>query len=221
MVRFPSLSVEISLRGWSWTCQMVSNYLEKLYFKVVVLYVWSLVLFICIYACIITTKHVQLCLYQAWVVRLIIFNNCCHIFKLFFFIIYKLMKTCIFRDEEGLFYALDLGGTNFRVLRVQLGGKVGRVLKQEFTEVSIPPNLMTGSSEVSKWFLTFEFFIFIYKLLTSNIFSGTFWLYSGGAGQVCWDRRWRFSSFCWKTKGAWFYVFISSEADINIFWYDH
>lgn len=55
----------------------------------------------------------------------------------------------LFRDEQGLFYALDLGGTNFRVLRVQLGGKEKRVVKQEFDEVSIPPNLMTGTSEVS------------------------------------------------------------------------
>ncbi|KAF9616032.1 hypothetical protein IFM89_027971 [Coptis chinensis] len=50
-------------------------------------------------------------------------------------------------DEHGLFYALDLGGTNFRVIRVQLGGKEGRVVKQEFTEVSIPPELMVGTSE--------------------------------------------------------------------------
>ncbi|XP_072966760.1 hexokinase-2-like [Typha angustifolia] len=50
-------------------------------------------------------------------------------------------------DERGLFYALDLGGTNFRVLRVQLGGKEGRVAKQEYEEVSIPPHLMVGSSE--------------------------------------------------------------------------
>lgn len=56
---------------------------------------------------------------------------------------------CRFRDEKGLFYALDLGGTNFRVLRVQLGGKENRVVKQEFDEVSIPPDLMTGNSEVS------------------------------------------------------------------------
>ncbi|KAG1346607.1 hexokinase-1 [Cocos nucifera] len=49
-------------------------------------------------------------------------------------------------DETGLFYALDLGGTNFRVLRVQLGGKEGHVVKQEFEEVSIPRNLMVGSS---------------------------------------------------------------------------
>ncbi|ONK69794.1 uncharacterized protein A4U43_C05F26810 [Asparagus officinalis] len=49
-------------------------------------------------------------------------------------------------DEKGLFYALDLGGTNFRCLRVQLGGKEGRVVKQEAEEVSIPPHLMVGSS---------------------------------------------------------------------------
>lgn len=50
-------------------------------------------------------------------------------------------------DEKGLFYALDLGGTNFRVLRVQLGGKDGGLVNQEFTEVSIPPNLMIGTSD--------------------------------------------------------------------------
>ncbi|KAI3443716.1 hypothetical protein Pfo_000381 [Paulownia fortunei] len=48
-------------------------------------------------------------------------------------------------DEKGLFYALDLGGTNFRVMRVQLGGKES-MIKQEFEEVSIPPHLMVGSS---------------------------------------------------------------------------
>ncbi|KAK0595609.1 hypothetical protein LWI29_008336 [Acer saccharum] len=50
-------------------------------------------------------------------------------------------------DEKGIFYALDLGGTNFRVLRVQLGGKDAGIVKQEFEEVSIPPNLMTGTSD--------------------------------------------------------------------------
>ncbi|GAU24761.1 hypothetical protein TSUD_355900 [Trifolium subterraneum] len=48
-------------------------------------------------------------------------------------------------NEEGLYYSLDLGGTNFRVLRVQLGGKDG-VVNTEFTEVSIPANLMVGTS---------------------------------------------------------------------------
>ncbi|XP_064970018.1 hexokinase-1-like isoform X1 [Musa acuminata AAA Group] len=50
-------------------------------------------------------------------------------------------------DETGLFYALDLGGTNFRVLRVQLGGKEHRVVKKEPKEVSIPPHLMVGGSD--------------------------------------------------------------------------
>ncbi|CAJ1951529.1 unnamed protein product [Sphenostylis stenocarpa] len=49
-------------------------------------------------------------------------------------------------DEKGLFYALDLGGTNFRTLRVQLGGKEKGVVNLESEEVSIPPHLMTGSS---------------------------------------------------------------------------
>lgn len=53
------------------------------------------------------------------------------------------------RSEEGLFYALDLGGTNFRVLRCLLGGKEGRVLKQEYEEVPIPKSLMLGTSDVS------------------------------------------------------------------------
>lgn len=50
-------------------------------------------------------------------------------------------------NEKGLFYALDLGGTNFRVLRVQLGGKDERVIATEFEQVSIPQDLMFGSSE--------------------------------------------------------------------------
>ncbi|XP_024533280.1 hexokinase-1 [Selaginella moellendorffii] len=50
-------------------------------------------------------------------------------------------------NESGLFYGLDLGGTNFRVLRVQLGGKDKRIVKQEYEVVSIPPRLMIGSNE--------------------------------------------------------------------------
>lgn len=56
---------------------------------------------------------------------------------------------CNIRREKGLFYALDLGGTNFRVLRVQLGGKGRGIVNQQFEEVPIPPSLMTGSSDVS------------------------------------------------------------------------
>ncbi|KAG4402989.1 hypothetical protein GLYMA_01G007300v4 [Glycine max] len=49
-------------------------------------------------------------------------------------------------DEKGVFYALDLGGTNFRTLRVHLGGKEKGVVNLESEKVSIPPHLMTGSS---------------------------------------------------------------------------
>ena len=52
------------------------------------------------------------------------------------------------RNEKGLYYAVDLGGTNFRVLRVQLGGKKGAVLSQEYKEVAIPPELMVGTGKV-------------------------------------------------------------------------
>ncbi|KAG0491786.1 hypothetical protein HPP92_005184 [Vanilla planifolia] len=52
----------------------------------------------------------------------------------------------ISRDEEGLYYSLDLAGTNFRVIRVQLGGKEGRVIKKEAKQVSIPPHLIVGTS---------------------------------------------------------------------------
>ncbi|XP_061358380.1 hexokinase-1-like [Gastrolobium bilobum] len=63
--------------------------------------------------------------------------------------------------EEGLFYALDLGGTNFRVLRVQLGGKDGGIVSQEFTEVSIPSNLMVGSSNALFDFVAAELAKFV------------------------------------------------------------
>lgn len=52
------------------------------------------------------------------------------------------------RVEEGLFYAVDLGGTNFRVLRVLLGCKRGQILSQEFKEVAIPRELMVGTGKV-------------------------------------------------------------------------
>lgn len=53
-------------------------------------------------------------------------------------------------NEEGLFYALDLGGTNFRVRSVQLGGKKERVLATESEQISISQKLMIGTSEVNE-----------------------------------------------------------------------
>lgn len=48
-------------------------------------------------------------------------------------------------DEAGTFFALDLGGTNFRVVKVVLGKLKGEVLSAEGDEVAIPPEAMTGT----------------------------------------------------------------------------
>ncbi|CAM6098379.1 unnamed protein product [Calypogeia fissa] len=66
-------------------------------------------------------------------------------------------------DERGLYYALDLGGTNFRVLRVQLGGKEGRVIKQEYEEVAIPHKLMTASGQELFDFIAAELASFVHR----------------------------------------------------------
>lgn len=58
-----------------------------------------------------------------------------------------------------MFYALDLGGTNFRVLRMQLGGRNGGIISEEFEEVSIPPHLMVGTSDVSCFILVHMFYL--------------------------------------------------------------
>ncbi|KAK4856568.1 hypothetical protein QYF36_018847 [Acer negundo] len=50
-------------------------------------------------------------------------------------------------NEKGTYYALDLGGTNFRVLRVQLGGQRSSILDKDVERQAIPQHLMTGTSE--------------------------------------------------------------------------
>lgn len=61
---------------------------------------------------------------------------------------YFFSKSLCFSDERGVYYALDLGGTNFRVLRVELGGDEGSNIHQESAEAKIPPALMRGNSDV-------------------------------------------------------------------------
>lgn len=80
--------------------------------------------------------------------------------------------------EKGLFYALDLGGTNFRVLRVQLGGAESRVVDTEFEQVSIPQELMHGTTE--------ELFDFIASGLARFVAeeSGRFHLPLGRKGEI-------------------------------------
>ncbi|XP_044483670.1 hexokinase-3-like isoform X2 [Mangifera indica] len=50
-------------------------------------------------------------------------------------------------SEKGTYYALHLGSTNFRVLRVLLGGQRSSILAQEVERQPIPPHLMRGTSE--------------------------------------------------------------------------
>ncbi|KAL0460935.1 UNVERIFIED_CONTAM: Hexokinase-3 [Sesamum latifolium] len=58
--------------------------------------------------------------------------------------------------ERGTYYALDLG-TNFRVLRVQLGGQRSAIIGHDLDRQPIPQNLMTSTSE--------ELFDFVATLL--------------------------------------------------------
>jgi hexokinase len=66
-------------------------------------------------------------------------------------------------NEEGLFYALDLGGTNFRVRSVQLGGKKERVLATESEQISISQKLMIGTSEELFGFIASKLANFVAK----------------------------------------------------------
>jgi hexokinase len=51
------------------------------------------------------------------------------------------------RSEEGVYYSIDLGGTNFRVLRVQVGaGSV--IVNQKVEQQPIPEELTKGTTEV-------------------------------------------------------------------------
>ncbi|XLR22716.1 hypothetical protein HN51_068963 [Arachis hypogaea] len=49
--------------------------------------------------------------------------------------------------ERGTYYALHLGGTNFRVLRVHLNGQRSSVLEHDVERQPIPEHLMTSTSE--------------------------------------------------------------------------
>ncbi|KAE9612861.1 putative hexokinase [Lupinus albus] len=49
--------------------------------------------------------------------------------------------------ERGTYYALHLGGTNFRVLRVHLDGQRSSISEHEVERQPIPPHLMTSTSE--------------------------------------------------------------------------
>lgn len=54
-----------------------------------------------------------------------------------------------FRREKGTYYALHLGGTYFRILRVHLGGQRSYLDVQDVERHPIPSHLMNSTSEVT------------------------------------------------------------------------
>lgn len=70
-----------------------------------------------------------------------------------------------FRREKGTYYALHLGGTNFRVLRVHLGDQRSAILGQDIARQPIPQHLMTSTSEVAE----FEPLMFCYLSAINKI----------------------------------------------------
>ncbi|XP_042957893.1 hexokinase-3-like isoform X4 [Carya illinoinensis] len=63
----------------------------------------------------------------------------------------KMLLTFVDRlpsgSEKGTYYALDVGGTNFRILRVQLGGQRSSILEPHVEQQAVPAHVMTSTSE--------------------------------------------------------------------------
>ncbi|CDY37134.1 BnaC06g03650D [Brassica napus] len=67
------------------------------------------------------------------------------------------------KTEKGTYYALHLGGTYFRILRVHLGGERSYLDVQDVERHPIPSHLMNSTSEVLFNFLAFSLERFIEK----------------------------------------------------------
>ncbi|XP_075500722.1 hexokinase-3-like isoform X2 [Primulina tabacum] len=66
-------------------------------------------------------------------------------------------------NEKGTFYALHLGGTNFRILRVQLGGQRSAIIGHDVDRQPIPEPLMTSTSEELFDFIAAPLKVFVGK----------------------------------------------------------
>ena len=56
------------------------------------------------------------------------------------------------RSEEGIYYAVDIGGTGFRFLKVQLGPG-STIINQKIERQPVKKELMEGTSEVCFYIL--------------------------------------------------------------------
>lgn len=57
------------------------------------------------------------------------------------------LTAALFLAEKGDFLALDLGGTNFRVLHVRVVEEEQKMLKMKGQICAVPQELMLGSGE--------------------------------------------------------------------------
>lgn len=55
----------------------------------------------------------------------------------------------LFRRERGTYYALHLGGSYFRIIRVHLGGERSSLEVEDIERHSIPTSLLNSTSEVT------------------------------------------------------------------------
>jgi len=79
----------------------------------------------------------------------IIYDNCL-MCSTIFFIVHDVDGMSLFhRSESGIYYALHVGGTNFRILRIQLGGQRS-ILGHDVERKPIPQHLMTRTTEVCR-----------------------------------------------------------------------
>jgi hexokinase len=76
----------------------------------------------------------------------------------------KLPNGC----EKGIYFALHLGGTDYRVLRVELGGERPLILGLDVVRQPIPQHLMTGTSQKLFDFIASSLMEFVAKKETGS-----------------------------------------------------
>ena len=69
----------------------------------------------------------------------------------------------VLRDEKGLYYGLNLRGTNFLILCARLGGRNEPISDLYRKEISIPPNVLSGTSQVCLSFGMIDVFMLLFK----------------------------------------------------------
>ena len=124
------------------------------------------------------------------------------------------MWMCSSRSEEGIYYAIDLGGTSFRVMKLELGyGSM--VINKKVEYRPVPEELTKGTSEVIViiCFTSLQDELFFSSCIITN-----FTLLAGLVRSNClstkelhWKRGWE----RWG-KGTWFYIFLPRQTSFHI-----